>query len=83
MKKDNVLYNVMVVTMVKNVFGKDSQIYQSMMSGEKISYMIKAEIKKKGKGQSKNIKAKKIVYSKCVECESLLISKNDEQSFGV
>ena len=58
-------YSINVVKLVEKIYGQNSDIYKLMNNGEKISSLIKADIKKKGKtkGAYQNFKGKKELYS--------------------
>ena len=57
-------YSVNVVKLVEKIYGQNSDIYKLMNNGEKISSLVKADIKKKGKvkGTYQNFKAKKELF---------------------
>ena len=61
-------YNYETVLLAKKVYGNNSQIVQLMLSGEKISHLVKADIKKKGVPQ--DFKSKKKLFQLAKEDES-------------
>lgn len=52
-------YSFGVVEKIISIYGIDSDIYKALASGEFISGMIKADIRKKGKGSGYRIVEKK------------------------
>lgn len=74
MVKDKVLYANDIILMVASVYGKESLIFKSIMNGEKISSLVKMDIKKKGKNAYKKIKAKKELLKKCLEQETSFVN---------
>lgn len=53
------VYNIKIVKMVIDIFGKGSEIFLAATKGEKLSPYIKASIKLKGKGAAYKMKEKK------------------------
>lgn len=63
-------YSINTVKLVQKLYGPNSEVFQLMNNGEKISPLVKADIKKKGKNINQNFKAKK---------ELLQLAKEEEE----
>ena len=64
----NIIYNSEIQKMVVVLFGRDSNIYLSMIKGEKISRLIKQSLKCKG-AKALRIRDKKDLFEKCKKVE--------------
>ena len=71
-------YNSYVRYLTERVFGKGSAVYQCMLAGERISPMVKASIKKKGKPF--RIVDKKKLLAECKKCEEIFDKEMAQQS---
>lgn len=79
MNKTKMIYDAEIFKKVIYIFGSDSQICKAMVAGEKISWLIRDSIKKKG--VAFRIKEKKDLLKKCREVESYFELKQvDEQN---
>lgn len=63
------LYNNSVVGLVAGIYGETSKIYLKMCNGEKVSELIKSDIRKSKKNSDTNINGKKQLYVLCKERE--------------
>lgn len=72
------MYNATVRKMVVEIFGTRSEVYKLMISGEKISELVKASIKAKGKGKVYRIKDKKTLVAECKKCEEFFNLKESD-----
>lgn len=81
----NIFYSFEVIRLVKKIYGENSEIFQRMNNGEKISSFIKADIKRKGKakGAHHNFKAKKELFemANMEECYKELYEANVQRGF--
>lgn len=64
------IYDEDVVKSVVEIYHKNSEIYKALMSGEKISKLVKKSFSKKGFGVTR-IREKKQLFEKCKKCETL------------
>ena len=70
MENLNVIYDESVVNFVVEIFHKNSDVYLSLMKGDKISKLVKKSFTKKGFGVTR-IKDKKKLFEMCKEQEQL------------
>ena len=71
-------YNSYVEYLTEKIYGKNSPIYQCMIAGERISVMVKASIKKKGK--TYRIGDMKKLLIECKKCEEIFDIEVDKSS---
>lgn len=64
-------YSKNVIDMIVSVYGKQSEIYSVATNGDKVSVLVKADIKKKSRNAFKRIKDKKQLLRICLEEEKL------------
>ena len=67
-------YNSYVKYLTEEIYGRNSNIYQCLIAGEKISPMIKASLKKKGKDY--RIRDKKKLLAEVKKCEEIFEKEN-------
>ena len=69
---EGIAYSKNIVKLVEDIYGKNSNVYLAMVNGEKVSFLVKSDIKKKGfnKGVYRNFKAKKELLRLLLEEES-------------
>ena len=65
-----VVYDKNVVDLVIDIYGKNSNIFQTLIKGEDITSLVKISIKKKGK--SYRIRDKKYLLSLCNSKEQIV-----------
>ena len=76
-------YNSYVKCLMEEIYGKNSTIYQCMIAGERISPILKADIKKKG-GKTYRIRDKKNLLLEVKKCEEIFdLEREKENNFGV
>ena len=76
-------YNSYVEHLAKEIYGEKSTIFQCLMSGVKISPMLKADIKKKG-NKTYRIRDKKQLLLEVKKCEGIFDKEQEkENNFGV
>ena len=70
----SIKYTLEVVKLVKQIYGINSEIYNAMQNGEKVSKLVKADIKKKSKARYQNYRRKKELFE---------LIKNEEIKFEI
>ena len=73
-----VKYNSYVRYLMEEIYGKKSNIYQCMMVGERISPMLKADIKKKGV-KTYRIADKKKLLAEVKKCEEIFDKETEKE----
>ena len=71
-------YNSYVEYLMEDIYGRSSNIYQCMMVGERISPMLKADIKKKGV-KTYRIGDKKKLLAEVKKCEQIFDLEQEKE----
>ena len=66
--KEKVVYNSVVRRLVLDIYGENSEIFKTMMNGEKISRLVKQSLKTKGHVRSR-MGDKKKLFELCKKLE--------------